>query len=176
MEERDNDKVRLVITEPANKPEKKPADPDQQKLRQRSYSNDEVLGSKNKGIWEWTSKLRAGLGGSSEDKQPLPVPAVQALKQTKLMRRRSRSHPTIPAGREQDKPLLSNKMTENRQRSNSELSSVGDDEDLCVEEPASWEWREPHVANNTAVNWKADWIIYFHYIFLSINLKDMKVV
>lgn len=139
VEERDHEKVRLVITEPADKPEKKLADVEQQKLRQRSYSNDEVLSGKNKGIWEWTSRIRAGLGGSSEDKQPIPVPAVQALKQTKLMRRRSRSHPTIPAGREQDKPLISNKLTENRQRSNSELSSVGDDEDLCVEEPTSWE-------------------------------------
>lgn len=133
-EERDSERLRLVITEPV----KIPVANHESELRQRSYSNDEVLAAKNKGMWDWTNKLRAGLGSSQEDK-PIPVPAVQALKQTKLMRRRSRSHPTIPAGREQDKPLLQSKALETRQRSNSELSSVGDDEELCVDEPTSWE-------------------------------------
>lgn len=134
-EERDNERIRLVITEPVKLPAAKHESTEH---RQRSYSNDEVLAGKNKGMWDWTNKLRAGLGGSGEDK-PIPVPAVQALKQTKLMRRRSRSHPTIPAGREQDKPLLQTKAVESRQRSNSELSSVGDDEELCVDGPSTWE-------------------------------------
>lgn len=129
----ENEKIRLVITEP---PKLTDAKHDAESLRQRSYSNDEV--TKSKSMWDWTSRLRAFGGGSQEDK-PIPVPAVQALKQTKLMRRRSRSHPTIPAGREQDKPLLQTKTETSRQRSNSELSSVGDEEELCVDEPPSWE-------------------------------------
>ncbi|KAH8552512.1 hypothetical protein BGW37DRAFT_489256 [Umbelopsis sp. PMI_123] len=132
--EKDNEKIRLVITEPSKLPDAKH---DADSPRQRSYSNDEV--NKNKSMWDWTSKLRALGGSQPQEDKPIPVPAVQALKQTKLMRRRSRSHPTIPAGREQDKPLLQTKPEAMRERSNSELSSVGDDEELCVDEPTSWE-------------------------------------
>ncbi|KAI8575925.1 hypothetical protein K450DRAFT_259413 [Umbelopsis ramanniana AG] len=132
--EKDNEKIRLVITEPPKLPDAKH---DAETLRQRSYSNDEV--TKNKSMWDWTSKLRAFGGSQQQEDKPIPVPAVQALKQTKLMRRRSRSHPTMPAGREQDKPLLQTKPETSRQRSNSELSSVGDEEELCVDGPTSWE-------------------------------------
>jgi hypothetical protein len=132
--EKDNEKIRLVITEPPKLPDAKH---DAESLRQRSYSNDEV--TKNKSMWDWTSRLRAFGSSQQQEDKPIPVPAVQALKQTKLMRRRSRSHPTIPAGREQVKPLLQTKPEVSRQRSNSELSSVGDEEELCVEEPTSWE-------------------------------------